>query len=214
MKILVLNAGSSSLKSHLYQLDAAPTATPPSDPLWEATAEWSADSDTVELSVHTIQGAALQEERLAGERSDLLASLLGTLWSGPARVLAGPGEIDVIGHRVVHGGREYRESVHLTPAVKAVIARLAAFAPEHNPLALESIEAVERLFGLGVSQVATFDTAFHTTLPPAASVYPGPYAWYEQGIQRYGFHGLSHQYCAERTAQILGRDPHTLRLIT
>src|SRR5262249_30194477 len=140
--------------------------------------------------------------------------LLETLWQGPARVLAGPDTVDVIGHRVVHGGRDLRASVRVTPAVKDAIARLAEFAPGHNPLALEGIATVERLFGPPVPQAAAFDTAFHATLPPAASVYPGPYAWYEQGIQRYGFHGLSHQYCAERAAQILGRDPRALRLIT
>src|SRR5262245_43375193 len=214
MKIVALNAGSSSLKVHLHELGVElPTITPP-DPLWEATAQWGADGDPVKLSVRTMQGAVLREERLAGEQADLLVALLEMLWSGPVQVLAGPGEVEVVGHRVVHGGREYHESVRITPAVKDAIARLAEFAPGHNPLALANIESVERLFGSCVPQVAAFDTAFHATLPPAAKVYPGPYTWYEQGIQRYGFHGLSHQYCAERAAQILAHDGRALRLIT
>src|SRR5205085_4876500 len=81
------------------------------------------------------------------------------------------------------------------------------------PINLEGIEAVERILP-HVPQVAVFDTAFHSQLPMAALVYPGPYEWFEEGIRRYGFHGISHQYCARRAAQILGRDLASLRLIT
>src|SRR5262249_30168895 len=166
MKILVLNAGSSSVKCHVHELGAALPAAPPAA-LWEATAEWSADTDTVEITVRTAaHGTILQEERLAGRRSDLLAALLETLWNGPAQVLTGPAEVDAIAHRVVHGGREYRESVRITAEVTATIARLAEFAPEHNPLALEAMTVARRLFGAGVPQVAAFDTAFHATLSP------------------------------------------------
>src|SRR5262249_49062549 len=89
----------------------------------------------------------------------------------------------------------------------------ADLAPAHNPANLEGIETVERLLG-DVPQVAAFDTAFHSHLPEAAAVYPVPYAWTEQGVRRYGFHGISHQYCAERAAQILKRDLASLRMIT
>src|SRR6185437_7823867 len=78
---------------------------------------------------------------------------------------------------------------------------------------LEAVQAVDRFFGAGVRQVAVFDTGFHSTLPPAAYVYPGPYEWLEQGIRRFGFHGINHQYASRRAAQILGRDPQSLRLI-
>jgi acetate kinase len=118
-----------------------------------------------------------------------------------------------VGHRVVHGGQDYRESVEITEEVKKAIAHLATLAPSHNPANLEGIEAIEQHWG-SVPQVAVFDTAFHSHLPDAAAIYPGPYEWVEQGIRRYGFHGISHQYCAARAARILGRELASLRLIT
>ena len=96
--------------------------------------------------------------------------------------------------------------------MKAAIARLAILAPAHNPANLEGIEAIEQILG-EVRQVAVFDTAFHTQMPLSTVVYPSPYEWFEQGIRRYGFHGISHQYCAQKAAQILGRDLEKLRLI-
>lgn len=212
MKILVLNAGSSSQKCTLYELgDILPQDAPA--PLWEAYADWSQGAQTAHLSVHTARGAMLDQEHPAGSREQLLQVMLETLWSGPTQVIAQPSAIDIVGHRVVHGGRDYLKSVRITPDVKATIARLATFAPQHNPINLEGIEAIEKLLP-HVPQVAAFDTSFHAHLPLPAAVYPGPYEWFERGIRRYGFHGLSHQYCAERAPQLLGRDPHSLRLIT
>ncbi|MFI5274110.1 MAG: acetate/propionate family kinase [Ktedonobacterales bacterium] len=213
MNILVLNAGSSSQKSTLYRVDAPPSLLPPA-PLWAAEIDWSGElPSSATLRVRTATGATL-ERPLPVDRQAALAAMLETLWSGPMRVIAGPGEIGGVGHRVVHGGLDYEESVRITPRVTAAIARLAAIAPEHNPAALAGIEVVTRVLGAGVPQVAVFDTAFHAHMPLAAAVYPGPYAWFEQGIRRFGFHGISHQYCAERAAQLLGRDLGALRLIT
>ncbi|HYW43025.1 MAG TPA: acetate kinase [Bryobacteraceae bacterium] len=129
-------------------------------------------------------------------------------------LLDGGARIDAAGHRIVHGGKAFRESTRITPEVKAAIAQLASFAPEHNLLEEEAIEAVERLLPAGTPQVAVFDTAFHATLPPAAFTYPGPYEWLDQGIRRYGFHGISHQYVSRRAAEVLGRDLKSLRMIT
>ena len=91
---------------------------------------------------------------------------------------------------------------------------MAEFAPVHNALELDGIKAAESLFGDRVPQFAVFDTAFHATLEPAAYVYPGPYEWVERGIRRYGFHGISHQYVSRRAAEMLGRDPAGLRMVT
>jgi acetate kinase len=113
----------------------------------------------------------------------------------------------------VHGGPKYRESVVLTPEVRAAIAQQAEFAPAHNKLELAAIEAVDRLIGPQVPQVAVFDTAFHKTLRPAAYVYPGPYEWLDRGIRRYGFHGISVQYSTGRAAQMLRVAPNSSRLI-
>src|SRR5207253_8918783 len=106
-----------------------------------------------------------------------------TLWSAKTQVIAKAAEIDIVGHRVVHGGKEYRESTKITPAVKDAIKRLSLIDPLHNPLNLEDIEAIEQILPR-VPQVAVFDTAFHSQLPMEAVVYPGPYEWFEQGIRR------------------------------
>jgi acetate kinase len=125
-----------------------------------------------------------------------------------------PGAVDVVGHRIVHGGRAYRESTRITPEVRAAIAQQAELAPAHNRLELEAIEAVDRVLGANTPQVAVFDTAFHASLPPAAYVYPGPYEWLDQGIRRFGFHGINHEYVSRRAAELLGRDLNSLRIIT
>ena len=124
-----------------------------------------------------------------------------------------PGRPDVVGHRIVHGGPLYRESTALTTEVRAAIAEEIEFAPVHNRFELEAVQAVERVFGSGLLQIAVFDTGFHSTLAASAYVYPGPYAWLEQGIRRYGFHGINHQYAARRAAELLGGDTASLRLI-
>jgi acetate kinase len=126
---------------------------------------------------------------------------------------AGPSEVDVVGHRIVHGGAKYRESVLITPQVRSAIAELAEFAPAHNKLQLAAIQTVDRVYGTSVPQVAVFDTAFHATLQPAAYVYPGPYSWLDQGIRRYGFHGISVQYSTMRAAELLQVPPNSSRLI-
>jgi acetate kinase len=123
------------------------------------------------------------------------------------------GEVEMVGHRIVHGGPKLRDSVLVTAEVRAAIAGQAEFAPAHNRMQLWAMEAMERLVGHKVPQAAVFDTAFHRTLTPAAYVYPGPYAWLEQGIRRYGFHGISVQYAAGRAAQLLGKPREAPRLI-
>jgi len=207
MKILVLNAGSSSQKSCLYKLAELPDLPP--EPLWEAKIDWSKKAGIAVLKV--VANSSVLEEELEVTRTQSITRMLDTLCSGKTQVITQLSEIDGVGHRVVHGGREYCESTLITPEVKAAIADLAILAPAHNPASLEGITAIEQV--LSVPQVAVFDTAFHRNLPQAAAVYPIPYEWYEQGIQRYGFHGISHQYCAQRTAQILGQDLASLRLI-
>ncbi len=212
MKILVLNVGSSSQKASFYELTDSLPSVPP-HPLWEATISWDGSGGLRELTARNASGGVLKEQRLAETVAAAVAHLLDTLWSGPTQTITRPSEIDVVGHRVVHGGTEFHAATGVTPEVKAAIARLAPFAPLHNRADLEVIEAVEQIVGK-VPQVAVFDTAFHQTLEPPAVVYPGPYEWYQRGIRRYGFHGISHQYVAGRAAAILGRELDSLRLIT
>ena len=210
MKVLVLNSGSSSQKSALYEIGEAPPADPP-DPLWRAEIEWARDA--AHLNIQTSSGAVLHESVSAADRGAAVERMLQTLWRGRTAVLQNTGGIDAVGHRVVHGGHKLDDAAFVTPEVKRVIASVAAFAPLHNRAELEGIEIIERTLG-AVKQVAVFDTGFHRTLPLAAAVYPGPYEWFQQGIRRYGFHGINHQYCAERAAQLLGRELASLKLVS
>lgn len=212
MKILVLNAGSSSQKSCLYELnDTQPDR--PLQPLWEAKIDWTHQQGVSELKVKTAKGTQFEEEFASESRTDTISRMLETLWKGETQTINDLNEIDIVGHRVVHGGQDYQQSTLISPDVKEAIARLAVFAPVHNPVNLEGIEAIENLLP-NVPQIAVFDTAFHAQLPPAAFVYPGPYEWLENGIRRYGFHGISHQYCARRAAEMLNRNLADLRLIS
>ena len=210
MKILVLNSGSSSQKSCLYEIgDALPADPPPC--LWEGKIEWQ--GDTASAEIRNSQGAARKERISLTSRAQAVEYLVSTLWKGGAGAVSSPPEIAMVGHRVVHGGPHYEDPVRITPEVKSVIASLAAFAPLHNRAELEVMEIVERLFG-PVPQVAVFDTGFHRQMPLSATVYPGPYQWFAAGIRRDGFHGINHKYCSARAAQLLRRDLNSLRLVT
>ena len=212
MKILVLNVGSSSQKSCLYEIigELLPQKSP--QPLWEGKVDWTHHQGVAEIGIKTSKNI-LRKEISTDSQSQVISYLLETLTNGSTQVIRELSEIDVVGHRVVHGGIDYRHSVVITEEVKQAIARLKALAPVHNPGNLSGIESIEKCLGK-VKQVAVFDTAFHSSLPDAAAIYPGPYEWVEQGIRRYGFHGISHQYCAHRAADILGKDLESLRLIT
>lgn len=210
MKILVLNSGSSSQKSNLYEIGPDLPPSPPV-PLWEGKIEW--DGDDAETRVRTSRGATLENRVKVASRTQTIERLLDTLWNGSASVLSSPKEVDVAGHRVVHGGQTFKQPTVITSQVKSAIAGMSAFAPLHNRAELQGIEIVEQTIG-AIPQVAVFDTSFHSNLPEAAAVYPGPYEWLSRGIRRYGFHGINHQYCGERAAQLLGRDLNSLKLIT
>jgi acetate kinase len=210
VKILVLNSGSSSQKSSLFEI-GAPLPDSPPPPLWEGKLEWHGEHATLE--VKNSAGIIQKEEMTVTAREKATAHLLDALTSGKASVLSDKSEIAFVGHRIVNGGSEYTQPAIVTLEVKAAIQRMAVFAPLHNRVELEGIRLIEKKFG-AIPQVAVFDTAFHSTLPDAAFVYPGPYEWLSQGIRRFGFHGINHQYCAQRTAQLLGKDLSSLRLVT
>ncbi len=210
MKILVLNSGSSSQKSCLYEIGDVLPEHPP-EPVWQAKAEWNGDQAAV--TIETAGGEKIKEQRAIASRKQALEALLDTLWAGKTRVVSTPSEITVVGHRVVNGGKDFRQPTVIAPEVKAAIGRMSAFAPLHNRAELEGMEIVEKRLG-NVRQVAVFDTGFHSHLPEPAFVYPGPYEWLAQGIRRYGFHGINHEYCAGRAAQLLGKDLRSLKLVT
>jgi acetate kinase len=210
MKILVLNSGSSSQKSNFYEAGRDLPETAPV-PVWEGKIEW--DGNDAQIQARTSNGASLRHRVQVTSRAEAIERLLDTLWNGEARIVSAPTDIEVAGHRVVHGGQQFREPTIITPEVKSAIAGMSAFAPLHNRAELEGIDIVEKRIG-AITQVAVFDTSFHSQLPEAAAVYPGPYEWLSRGIRRYGFHGINHQYCAKRVAQLLRHEPKSLRLIS
>jgi acetate kinase len=210
MKILVLNSGSSSQKCCLYEIGNSLPEHPP-NPVWEAKVEW--DGSAADIQVKMSQGKTYNDQMEVVSRRQALERLLRSLFEGDARTIEKSSEIRVVGHRIVHGGPRFEEPVVINDVVKHAIASVSEFAPLHNRAELEGVEIIDHLLER-VVQVAVFDTAFHHQLPLEAAVYPGPYEWFEQGIRRYGFHGINHQYCAERAAQLLGKDLNSLRLVS
>jgi acetate kinase len=210
MKVLVLNSGSSSQKSCLYEIGAKLPVDPPACS-WEGKIEWV--DDKAQYSIKNSRGVSTKDLTSAGSRGEAIERLLQSLWSGETQALSSPSEIDVVGHRVVHGGPQYFEPSVVTAEVKSAIEKASAFAPLHSRAELQGMETVAKLLG-PVPQVAVFDTGFHRTMPLSAATYPGPYEWFEQGIRRYGFHGINHQYCAQRAAPLLGKNVNTLKLVT
>jgi acetate kinase len=210
MKILVLNSGSSSQKTCLYEIGSSVPDDPPAS-LWEGKIEWN--GAIAELSLKNAGGPERKEHTKFSSRGEAIEKLLGALWGGDTRAVSSSSAIDVVGHRVVHGGPEFVDPVVVTPEVKSAIAKVSAIAPLHNRAELEGMEIVEKLLR-PVQQIAVFDTGFHNKIPLAAKVYPGPYEWLGDGIHRYGFHGINHEYCAGRAARLLGRDLNSLKLVS
>jgi acetate kinase len=210
MKILVLNSGSSSQKSCVYEIGEALPDSPPS-PLWEGKIEWSGDEAL--LRIRTADGQEQTSKVNSAERADATKRLLTALTPEPHSVMKDRSEIAVVGHRIVNGGAECFQPSVIDDRVKASIEKMAVFAPLHNRVELEGIRLIEETLG-SVRQVAVFDTGFHRQMPDAATIYPAPYEWAERGIRRYGFHGINHQYCMERTAQLLGRKVYDLRIVS
>jgi acetate kinase len=212
MYILVLNAGSSSLKSSLYRLTAKDLPLDPIMPIWTGQIDWKADQKAI-LRAKTATGRSVQVARSNTTRSADIQDLLNCLWQGETQVIEDIKSIDIVGHRVVHGGTKYHQPILIDEQVQAEIDRLAILAPLHNPANLMGIKVMDSMLAT-LPQVAVFDTAFYGDLPDTAYVYPLPYQWLDQGIRKYGFHGISHQYCAQRAAQLLGQDLPELRLIS
>jgi acetate kinase len=212
MNILVLNAGSSSLKASLYQLTTKNLPVDPMIPLWAGEIDRCSEQTTV-LKVTTATSRSIQTKTTSTNYATDLQNLLNSLWQGETQVIENITEIDIVGHRVVHGGSQYHQPILINAQVQTEIDRLSIFAPLHNPANLMGIRAIETL-APQLPQIAVFDTAFFGNLPAVAYMYPLPYQWLEQGIRKYGFHGISHQYCADRAAQLLGRDLRDLRLIS
>jgi acetate kinase len=210
MKVLVLNSGSSSQKACLYEIgETLPTQPPPC--LWEGRIEWGTEVAT--LSAKNSQGGTQREQVKVSSREQFVRHLLGTLDTGPARAVGSVSEIEVVGHRVVHGGPHFEDPVFVTPEARAAIEGASRLAPLHIRAELEGMAIIESLLG-PVPQVAVFDTGYHRKMPLRSQTYPGPYDWFKDGIRRYGFHGINHEYCAERAAQMLGKELRPLKIVS
>ncbi len=210
MKILVLNSGSSSQKACLYEIGKTLPDHPPTC-RWEGRIEWGGDSAAI--TVKSSEGIVQKEQLSVTSREQAIRHLLLTLVTGSARAINSPSDIDAVGHRVVHGGPNFADPIVVTPRVYSAIADASEFAPLHIRAELEGMKIVKNIRG-DVPQIAVFDTGFHRQMPLSAAIYPGPYEWFETGIRRYGFHGINHQYCAERAAQMLGADVKALRIVS
>lgn len=210
MKILVLNSGSSSQKACLYEIGETLPKRPPAC-LWEGRIEFG--SDTATIAAKNSEGNVLKEKIPISSREEVVRLLLRTARDGKTRAIRSVAEIEAVGHRVVHGGPHFEDPVVVTPEVRAAIASVSSLAPLHIRAELEDMEIIENVLG-AVPQIAVFDTGFHRQMPQAAATYPGPYEWVEKGIRRYGFHGINHKYCADRAAQLLGKDPRSLKVVT
>jgi acetate kinase len=195
-KILVCNAGSSSLKFSLFNAEDEML-------LADGGIDWL--RKPARLVFRQANQREIREELKLEKHTDAVARILDDLQAGSSAPLQSPEDLRAVGHRVVHGGNRYTSAVRIDAEVKLTIAGLTELAPLHNPASLEGINAVEQAL-LKVPQVAAFDTAFHATLSEAARTYPLPKKWTrEWGIRRYGFHGLSHSYCTSQAAKIIGR---------
>ena len=207
MKILVINAGSSSLK---YQLIDMETESVMAKGLCER----------IGLDGHLkhsplVGGKPVFDEDVAmPTHAEAIAAVIDKLTSAEYGVVASMKEIDAVGHRVVHGGEKFAKSVVITDEVMQAIEECTPLAPLHNPANIIGIKACQELMP-GVPMVAVFDTAFHQTMPPVAYTYALPYEYYEKDkVRRYGFHGTSHKYVSQRAADMLGKPIEQLKLIS
>jgi acetate kinase len=203
MNILLLNAGSSSLKGTL--MESADTRV-----VAGGQGDWAG---SVTRYQYAGPGGTERPEEVPwrGHAKAVQRFVFDLIHKEPV-VLPDRSALAAVGHRVVHGG-QFTSSVRITPEIRSRITALADLAPLHNPPSLETLAAAEAALP-GVPHVAVFDTAFHATLPPEAHTYPVPENWTrEWGIRRFGFHGLSHAYCARRAAEMLRRPMDELRLV-
>ena len=194
MKILSVNAGSSSLKFQMYEM-------PEEKVLISGVFERIGISDSF-YSIK-LNGEKTKKEAVLKNHEDAVKILINKLFEN--KVIESLNEIEGVGHRVVHGGSKYASSVVIDEDVTNQIKELFDLAPLHNPANLLAINAFQRELP-EVKQVAVFDTSFQQTIKPTEYIYPVPYEWYEEyGIRKYGFHGISHNYLVNRMSEILGK---------
>lgn len=206
MKIFVVNAGSSSLKYQLIDMDNEQVL---------AKGLCERIGVTGAISHKTADGREYSAETPMPTHSEAFEAVVYALTKSDAKVIDSFDEISAIGHRIVQGGSIFPNSCLVTPDVIDKIEKLGALAPLHNPAHVLAIRACIKTFGDKIPQVVVFDTSFHQTMPPKAYMYPLPYEYYEKyGVRKYGAHGTSHRFVSDRVAAIEGKPKKDLKIIT
>lgn len=206
MKILVLNCGSSSIKYKLFEMDTCEVLT-------QGGVEKIGLPDSF-LQIKCSNGEKVIIEKSMPEHTVGIQLILDSLVDEKVGCIKSLEEIQAVGHRVVHGGEKFSQSVLITPEIKEMIVKCSDLAPLHNPANLKGIEAIETILP-GLPQVAVFDTAFHQTMPNYAYMYALPYEMYDKyAIRRYGFHGTSHRYVSARVCEFLKMPVAGTRIVT
>lgn len=198
MKILVVNAGSSTHKCAIFENHEK-------IPYWTGFLDWGLNSNEVRMLVKTKHGENFEKILPLKPVFEIMKELIET--AGSLTDLKG------VAHRVVHGGDKFKIPTLITKEVKDVIRDLIKLAPLHNPANLRGIEIMQQLFP-NTPQVAVFDTAFHSQIPEVASTYALPQYLREEGIKRYGFHGISHEYCMNRALEMIPKSMETPKIVT
>ncbi len=205
MKILVLNCGSSSIKYALYEMESKTVIT-------------SGGIEKIGLPdsciIIKLNGEKYKIDRVIEEHTAGVQFIFEVLTQGEHAVMKSLEELDAVGHRMVHGGEKFNQSVVLNDEVMEAFTACNDLAPLHHPANIKGVNAVKALLP-NIPQVGVFDTAFHQTMPDYAYMYALPYELYEKyGVRRYGFHGTSHRYVSQRVCEFLGINPEGQRIIT
>ena len=204
MKILVLNSGSSSLKYQLIDMNNEQVL---------AKGNFERIGQNNSFLTHKVGGEKHKFEKPVSNHEKAIKFVLKKLQSNVYGVIKSPDEINAIGHRIVHGGEKFTKPVIITDEVMKGIEECIELAPLHNPAAILGIKACQSVMP-GKKNVAVFDTSFHQTIPAESYMYPIPYKYYEDyKIRKYGFHGTSHEYVANRVAEIMNKDIKDLKIV-
>lgn len=204
MKILVLNSGSSSLKYQVIDMETEEML---------AKGYFERIGQPNSFLTHKVNGVKHKFEHIAKNHEQAIAFVLNRITNKHYGVIKNLDELGGIGHRIVHGGEKFSDSVLITNEVIEGIKECSDLAPLHNPAAILGIEACKKIVP-NMKMVAVFDTAFHQTISKEKYIYPIPYKYYKKyGIRKYGFHGTSHQYVSNRVAEIMGKDVKELKIV-
>lgn len=206
MKVLVINAGSSSLKYQLIDMDNE-----------ECLAKGNCERIGIGgfITHKVTDGAKIEEERDFPTHKEAFMAVVEMLTSGEGKVIDSVKEISAVGHRVLHGSEIYKEATLVTDEVIDTVMSLKELGPLHNPPQAIAMRACKEVFGEDTPMVAVFDTSFHQTMPPKSYIFPIPYEYYEKySVRRYGFHGTSHRYVTKRYFEITGKKPEGTKIVT